>query len=274
MVERNKSSSSQKSKQTSYWFIQKKARQQEMLTVGFVGWRGMVGSVLMQRMSEENNWQAFKSVFFSTSKAGGDAPTPAGATLKHPTILDAFDLEALATCDVLMVCQGGAYTKRVHADLRGANWQGYWIDASSALRMQESAVLVLDPLNRELIDRVASGKRDFIGANCTVSLMPLAIHGLLRANLVSWVSSSSYQAISGSGVAAMRNDCAVNKALALILMRHPPAFWTLTARCWLRRKTRPCRHQKLAGCWRQPGHGLTAIWAMAAAAEQKATAPE
>lgn len=169
------------------------------LRVGFVGWRGMVGSVLMQRMQAEHDFADIDARFFSTSNAGGAAPFGGG------TLLDAEDLESLGGCDVILTCQGGDYTQSVHPALRQAGWRGYWIDAASTLRMNDDAVIVLDPLNRDVIDRgLESGLRDFIGGNCTVSLMMLALSGLLERGLVRWVTAMTYQAASGGGAQQMR----------------------------------------------------------------------
>ena len=172
-------------------------------TCGFVGWRGMVGSVLMQRMAEENDFAHFEPVFFSTSNAGGEGPALDG----KPTgrLVDANDIEALSKLDVVISCQGGDYTKAVHPKLRAAGWKGYWIDAASALRMKDEAVIILDPLNLDAIKRaVAGGTRDFIGGNCTVSLMLMGMHGLFKHDLVEWTTAMTYQAASGAGAANMR----------------------------------------------------------------------
>ncbi len=173
-----------------------------MIKVGFVGWRGMVGSVLMDRMQTESDFQGYESCFFSTSQAGQVAPKVAGdAGLLH----DAFDLAKLADMDIVVSCQGGSYTQKVYGDLRGAGWQGYWIDAASTLRMADEAIIVLDPVNREVIDHaLAAGTKTFVGGNCTVSLMLMATAGLFRAGLVEWISSMTYQAASGAGAKNMR----------------------------------------------------------------------
>ena len=159
----------------------------------------MVGSVLMERMQAENDFALIDPVFFSTSNAGGRPPrgdTPLG---------DAHDIEALARCEAIVTCQGGDYTTEVHPKLRAAGWKGYWIDAASTLRMKDDAVIVLDPVNRDAIDRaIGDGTRDFVGGNCTVSLMMLAIGGLLRENLVEWISAVTYQSASGAGAQNMR----------------------------------------------------------------------
>ena len=154
------------------------------MNVGIVGWRGMVGSVLMQRMQEENDFAGIEPVFFSTSQAGGAAPMGAG------TLKSADDINELKKLDVILTCQGGDYTKAVHPELRKAGWKGYWIDAASTLRMEKDAVIILDPVNRNVIDKaLAAGQKDFIGGNCTVSLMLMALGGLFRNNLVEWMTS-------------------------------------------------------------------------------------
>ncbi len=169
------------------------------MKVGIVGWRGMVGSVLMQRMQEENDFAGIEPVFFSTSQAGQVAPMGAGK------LKNADDLAELAKLDVILTCQGGDYTKAVHPALRKSGWSGYWIDAASTLRMEKDAVIILDPVNRNVIDAaLANGQKDFIGGNCTVSLMLMALGGLFRAGLVEWVSSMTYQAASGAGAPNMR----------------------------------------------------------------------
>ncbi len=184
------------------------------MKVGLVGWRGMVGSVLMQRMLEEDDLAGVKPVFFSTSQAGQAAPDfGQGAG----TLEDAKDISKLAEQDIIITCQGGDYTKAVHPKLRASGWNGYWIDAASSLRMEDNAVIILDPINRDVIDSaLKNGCKDFIGGNCTVSLMLMAIGGLFNAGLVEWVSSMTYQAASGAGAPNMRelltqmgtlNDC-------------------------------------------------------------------
>ncbi len=173
------------------------------LRVGLVGWRGMVGSVLMQRMIAENDFEGITPVFFSTSNAGGDAPAIDGVA---PSKLeDANDLTALAACDVIITCQGGDYTKAVHQPLRDSGWTGYWIDAASTLRMEDDSIIVLDPVNRHVIDQaLENGQKDFIGGNCTVSLMLMAIGELFKRGWVEWVSAMTYQAASGGGANHMR----------------------------------------------------------------------
>jgi aspartate-semialdehyde dehydrogenase len=172
------------------------------MNVGIIGWRGMVGSVLVQRMREERDFEHIDPVFFSTSQAGAAAPE---IGKRAPAVKDARDLAALAANDVLISCQGGEYTTEVYPRLRQSGWDGYWIDAASTLRMAPDSVLILDPVNADVIDRaVASGVRDYIGPNCTVSLMLMATTGLFRAGLVEWVTAMTYQSASGAGAAQMR----------------------------------------------------------------------
>lgn len=173
-----------------------------MTSVGFVGWRGMVGSVLMDRMNAEKDFSGFDPFFFSTSQAGktgpiiGESPQP---------VLNAHDLSALADMAVIVSCQGGSYTEKVHSALRSRGWVGYWIDAASTLRMKEDSVIVLDPVNRHVIDyALESGVNDFIGGNCTVSLMLMALGGLFEKEWVEWMSCMTYQSASGAGANNMR----------------------------------------------------------------------
>jgi aspartate-semialdehyde dehydrogenase len=170
--------------------------------VGLVGWRGMVGSVLMDRMQAEGDFALIEPVFFSTSNAGGKAP----ALAKNETTLkDANSIEDLKKCDIVLTCQGGDYTKEVYPKLRAAGWKGHWIDAASALRMADDAVIILDPVNRHVIDQsLTQGGRNWIGGNCTVSLMLMGMGGLFKAGLVEWVSAMTYQAASGAGAQNMR----------------------------------------------------------------------
>ena len=171
-----------------------------MLRVGFIGWRGMVGSVLMQRMRQENDFAGIEPVFFSTSNIGGDAPSEAGGGV----LKDAKELRELATCDVLISCQGGEYTAEVYSPLRQNGWKGFWIDAASTLRMNDDAVIILDPVNADVIrDSLARGVRTFAGGNCSVSLMLMAVGGLFKAGLVEWLTTMTYQAASGAGAAKM-----------------------------------------------------------------------
>jgi aspartate-semialdehyde dehydrogenase len=163
----------------------------------------MVGSVLMQRMAAERDLDHVDPVFFSTSQAGGAAPAIGGR--KAGPLQDANDVDALAKCDVVVTCQGGDYTNDIHPKLRAAGWQGYWIDAASALRMKDDAVIILDPVNRGVIDAaLKAGVRDYVGGNCTVSLMMMALGGLFRADLIEWITSMTYQAASGAGAQNMR----------------------------------------------------------------------
>jgi aspartate-semialdehyde dehydrogenase len=174
-----------------------------MKKVGFVGWRGMVGSVLMQRMIEQNDFaNIVEPVFFTTSQVGQAGPN---IGKEIPTLKDANDIKSLSAMDAIVTCQGGDYTSKVYADLRASGWKGYWIDAASTLRMQDHAVIVLDPVNRSVIDdAISAGKKDFIGGNCTVSLMMLAMGGLLDHDLIDWISVMTYQAASGGGAKHMR----------------------------------------------------------------------
>src|SRR5690242_13567517 len=158
-----------------------------MLRVGFIGWRGMVGSVLMQRMREEKDFAGLEPVFFSTSNAGGAAPPEAG---DGPKLKDAGDLRELAACEVLISCQGGDYTSEIYGPLRKTNWKGYWIDAASTLRMNDDAVIILDPVNADVIrEGLAKGIRAYAGGNCTVSLMLMAVAGLFREGVVEWMTT-------------------------------------------------------------------------------------
>jgi aspartate-semialdehyde dehydrogenase len=167
----------------------------------------MVGSVLMQRMQDENDFAHIEPVFFSTSNAGGEAPLINGKKVAtaETRLHDANDLKMLARCDVILSCQGGDYTKAIYPALRQQAWQGHWIDAASTLRMEKDAVIVLDPINRSVIDQALSaGGKNWIGGNCTVSLMMLAVGGLLKSGMVEWISAMTYQAASGAGAANMR----------------------------------------------------------------------
>ncbi len=169
------------------------------MTVGMVGWRGMVGSVLMQRMQQENDFSLIDPVFFSTSNVGGDAPL-GGERLK-----DAMSIDELKRMDTIITCQGGDYTTEVFGRLRAAGWKGYWIDAASTLRMKDESVIILDPLNLGVIQQaLAKGGRDFIGGNCTVSLMMMGLNGLFREGLIEWITAMTYQAASGAGAQNMR----------------------------------------------------------------------
>ena len=171
------------------------------MRAGFVGWRGMVGSVLMDRMRADGDFSGIESVFFSTSQVGQDAPPEA----TEPVLLDAMSTNELASCDVIVTCQGGDYTKSVYGPLRASGWSGYWIDAASALRMSSDSVIVLDPVNYNVINKaLADGCKNFIGGNCTVSLMLMAIGSLIREGWVEWVTAMTYQAASGAGANNMR----------------------------------------------------------------------
>jgi aspartate-semialdehyde dehydrogenase len=173
-----------------------------MKRVGLIGWRGMVGSVLMQRMLEERDFDLIEPVFFTTSNVGGQGPAIGKdiAPLK-----DAYDIGELSSLDVILTCQGGDYTSEVFPKLREAGWNGYWIDAASALRMKDDSVIVLDPVNRKVIDQALdAGTKDYIGGNCTVSLMLMGLGGLFEAGLIEWMSVMTYQAASGSGAQNMR----------------------------------------------------------------------
>ncbi|MBP8307134.1 MAG: aspartate-semialdehyde dehydrogenase [Burkholderiaceae bacterium] len=169
------------------------------MKVGMVGWRGMVGSVLMQRMREENDFALIDPVFFSTSNVGGQAP------LGGERLQDAMSIDALKRMDTIITCQGGDYTTEVFGKLRQAGWKGYWIDAASTLRMKDDAIIILDPLNDHVIrEGLAKGVRNYIGGNCTVSLMMMALNGLFREGLIEWITAMTYQAASGAGAQNMR----------------------------------------------------------------------
>jgi aspartate-semialdehyde dehydrogenase len=174
----------------------------KMKKVGIIGWRGMVGSVLMERMLAENDFAEIEPLFFSTSQAGQSGPD-IGRDV--PLVHDAHDLQRLAEMDILVSCQGGGYTQECYPQLRQNGWQGFWIDAASTLRMESNSVIVLDPVNRQVIDdALTNGIKDFIGGNCTVSLMLMALGGLFEKNLIEWMTSMTYQAASGAGANNMR----------------------------------------------------------------------
>lgn len=173
-----------------------------MMQVGFVGWRGMVGSVLMGRMREENDFADIDPVFFTTSNVGGQGPDIGKSV---PPLKDAYDIDALKAMDAIISCQGGDYTNAVIDKLRETGWQGYWIDAASSLRMKDNAIIVLDPVNDRVIRQgLKDGVKNYIGGNCTVSLMLMALGGLFEKGLVEWVSAMTYQAASGAGAQNMR----------------------------------------------------------------------
>ena len=182
-----------------------------MKRVGLIGWRGMVGSVLMQRMLEERDFDLIEPVFFTTSNVGGQGPAIGKdvAPLK-----DAYSIDELKSLDVILTCQGGDYTNEVFPKLREAGWNGYWIDAASSLRMADDSVIVLDPVNRKVIDQsLDAGTKNYIGGNCTVSLMLMGLGGLFKHDLVEWVSAMTYQAASGAGAQNMRELLAQMGAL-------------------------------------------------------------
>ena len=187
-----------------------------MKRVGLIGWRGMVGSVLMQRMLEERDFDLIEPVFFTTSNVGGQGPDIGKETA---ALKDAYSIDELKGLDEILTCQGGDYTNEVFPKLREAGWQGYWIDAASSLRMQDDAVIVLDPVNRRVIDQqLDAGTKNYIGGNCTVSLALMGLGGLFEAGLVEWMSAMTYQAASGAGAQNMRELIkqmgAINAAVA------------------------------------------------------------
>jgi aspartate-semialdehyde dehydrogenase len=203
-----------------------------MKQIGIIGWRGMVGSVLLDRMREEKDFELVTPTFFSTSQAGGAAPhlgtssaAVRDAVVRDAKVQDANDIEALARLPLLISTQGGDYTQAIHPRLRAAGWQGYWIDAASSLRMQKNAVIVLDPVNLPVMQAAREqGVRDFIGGNCTVSLMLMAVGGLMRAGLVEWITAMTYQSASGAGAQNMRElleQMGVLHAAAASLLQNP-----------------------------------------------------
>ncbi len=172
-----------------------------MKKVGLVGWRGMVGSVLMERMMAENDFKKFTPIFFTTSQAGQKAPD---VGVDSPALIDAHNVDALMEMDIILSCQGGSYTEAVRPKLEENDWKGYWIDAASTLRMDEQSIIVLDPVNNDLIEKgLARGIKNYIGGNCTVSLMLMALGGLFENDVVEWLTSMTYQAASGSGAKNM-----------------------------------------------------------------------
>jgi aspartate-semialdehyde dehydrogenase len=177
-------------------------REFDMLSVGIVGWRGMVGSVLMERLLVEGDLDGIESRFFSTTQAGRPGPL---IGRESSLVEDAGDVERLAAMDIIISCQGGGYTEEMHPKLRSRGWIGYWIDAASTLRMTDDSVIILDPVNRSIINQALSdGRKDFIGGNCTVSLMLMALGGLFENKLIEWLTSMTYQAASGAGAQNMR----------------------------------------------------------------------
>lgn len=190
-----------------------------MKKVGFIGWRGMVGSVLMERMSLENDFSQMESYFFSTSQSGEMAPKIQNA---HDKLLSAMDSKELSRMDILVSCQGGDYTSEMFPQLRKDGWNGIWIDAASTLRMKDDSVIVLDPVNRNFIqESINKGVKNFVGGNCTVSLLLIALDGLFKENLVEWVSSMTYQAASGAGAKNMIELLAQMKAVGNRLDKNP-----------------------------------------------------
>jgi len=173
-----------------------------MKRVGLIGWRGMVGSVLMGRMKEEKDFDHIDPVFFTTSNPGGKGPS-IGKDV--PPLMDAKSIDALKGMDIIITCQGGDYTSEMYPKLRAAGWQGYWIDAASTLRMEKDAIIILDPVNLDVIKNgIKSGVKNYIGGNCTVSLMLIGLGGLFQAGLIEWMTSMTYQAASGAGANNMR----------------------------------------------------------------------
>jgi aspartate-semialdehyde dehydrogenase len=182
-----------------------------MLRIGFVGWRGMVGSVLMERMRQERDFKDFEPVFFTTSNVGGKGPD---IGMDIVPLKDAFDTDQLKPLDIIMTCQGGDYTKQVYPKLKEQGWSGYWIDSASTLRLEDDSIIVLDPVNRKVMDRaISSGCTSFVGGNCTVSLMLMALSGLFAEGHVEWIASMTYQAASGAGANNMRELVAQMAAL-------------------------------------------------------------
>lgn len=174
-----------------------------MLKLGLIGWRGMVGSVLLDRMQQEHDLKLVQPYFFSTSQVGLPGPVVDG--VQSGPLQDAYNLDALMAMDVIITCQGGDYTTAMYSKLMQAGYKGYWIDAASTLRMQDNAVIILDPVNNDVIERsLNAGIKTYVGGNCTVSLMLMALAGLFKADLVEWISSSTYQAASGAGAKNMR----------------------------------------------------------------------
>jgi aspartate-semialdehyde dehydrogenase len=176
-------------------------KERTMKKVGIIGWRGMVGSVLMERMIKENDFKRFTPLFFTTSQKGLKAPD---VGIETPPLVDAYDIDSLLDMDIILSCQGGSYTESVRPRLAAENWDGYWIDAASTLRMDDKSIIVLDPVNRKVIDDALSdGIKNYIGGNCTVSLMLMALGGLFENDLIEWLTSMTYQAASGAGAKNM-----------------------------------------------------------------------
>ena len=173
------------------------------MKLGIVGWRGMVGQVLMDRMIQEQDLNHFDTTFFSTSNAGGNHPFGSGLKA-NPTLADAYNLAELKNMDIILTCQGGDYTNKVYAELRSSGFKGYWIDAASALRMKDESTIILDPVNLHVIkNALKNGQKDFVGGNCTVSLMLMALGGLFKSDSIEWMTSMTYQAASGGGARHM-----------------------------------------------------------------------
>lgn len=190
-----------------------------MKKVGLIGWRGMVGSVLIERMRAENDFAQMESYFFSTSKGGEEAPAVRNGYHK---VLNAIDTKELSKMDILVSCQGGEFTTEMHPALRNSGWKGHWVDAASTLRMKSDCCIVLDPVNRNSVEQhIAKGTRDFVGGNCTVSLMLIGLHGLFKNNLIEWVSSMTYQAASGAGAKNMLELLAQMKTVGDKYALHP-----------------------------------------------------
>ncbi|MCX8044467.1 MAG: aspartate-semialdehyde dehydrogenase [Desulfobacterota bacterium] len=203
-----------------------------MIRVGFIGWRGMVGSVLIERMLEERDFTGYEPLFFSTSQVGGKAPD---IGVDVPPLADAYNLDLLTTLDIIVTCQGGDYTQAVYGKLREAGWKGYWIDAASTLRMADDSIIVLDPVNRSVInDGLARGVKNYIGGNCTVSLMLMALGGLFAHDFVEWMTTMTYQAASGAGAKNMREliqqMCSVSKNVEDLIDKPDSAILELDRR--------------------------------------------
>ncbi|MGE3611207.1 MAG: aspartate-semialdehyde dehydrogenase [Bacteriovoracaceae bacterium] len=192
-----------------------------MKKVGFIGWRGMVGSVLMERMQTEKDFALMESYFFSTSQSGEKAPSIQNS---YPSLLNAMDIQELSKMDILVSCQGGDYTKEIYPSLKKNNWKGIWIDAASTLRMEDDSVIILDPVNKNFIqDSLQKGGKTFVGGNCTVSLLLIALHGLFKEDLIEWVSSMTYQAASGAGAKNMIELLSQMKTVGDTLSLNPAA---------------------------------------------------